>query len=104
ALARPTGRLGNRSAHRGGDGHRPEPAQIVGTAACFVDAADLPLAGNDGVVRAVFVGCYRNSWETSSVSRRGNYGDRAALPDLGSMVQRVMRVRRLGTLKASLHR
>ena len=32
-----------------------EPAQIVGTAARFVDAADRPLAGNDGVVRAVLV-------------------------------------------------
>ena len=44
-----------RARHRTVDGHRPEPAQIVGTAARFVDAADLPLAGNDGVVRAVLV-------------------------------------------------
>ena len=28
-----------RARHRVVDGHRPEPAQIVGTAACFVDAA-----------------------------------------------------------------
>jgi len=32
-----------------------EPAQIVGTAACAVDADDLPLADNDGVVGAVLV-------------------------------------------------
>jgi len=44
-----------RACHRTVDGHRPEPAQIVGTAACFVDAADLPLADNDGVVGAVLV-------------------------------------------------
>ena len=36
-----------------GESHRPEPAQTVGTAARFVDAADLPLAGVDGVVRAL---------------------------------------------------
>ena len=39
--------------HRTVDGHRPEPAQIVRTAARFVDAADLPLTGVDGVVRAL---------------------------------------------------
>jgi len=44
-----------RARHRTVDVHRPEPAQIVGTAARFVDAADLPLAGVDGVVRPVFV-------------------------------------------------
>ena len=44
-----------RACHRTVDGHRPEPAQAVGTAARFVDAADRPLAGNDGVVRAVLV-------------------------------------------------
>jgi len=32
-----------------------KPAQIVRTAARFVDAADLPLAGNDGVIRPVLV-------------------------------------------------
>ena len=41
--------------HRTVDGHRPEPAQTVGTAAGLIDAADLPLAGVDGVVRAVLV-------------------------------------------------
>jgi hypothetical protein len=44
-----------RARHRTVDGHRPEPAQIVETAAGLVDAADLPLAGKDGVVRPVLV-------------------------------------------------
>ena len=44
-----------RARHRAVDGHRPEPAQTVGTAARFVDTTDLPLASNDGVVRAVLV-------------------------------------------------
>jgi hypothetical protein len=35
--------------HRAVDGHRPEPAQIVGTATGLVDAADLPLASEDRV-------------------------------------------------------
>jgi hypothetical protein len=37
------------------DGHRTEPAQTVGTAAGLINAPDLPLAGKDGVVRAVLV-------------------------------------------------
>ena len=37
------------------DRQRPEPAQIVGTAAGLIDAADAPLAAIDGVVRAVLV-------------------------------------------------
>ena len=41
--------------HRACDGHRPEPAQTVGTAAGLIDAADLPLAAVDGVVRSVLV-------------------------------------------------
>src|SRR6476619_4150127 len=49
------GRHAIRARHRTVDGQRPEPAQIVGTAARFVDAADLPLAGNDSVVRTVLV-------------------------------------------------
>jgi hypothetical protein len=32
-----------------------EPAQIVGTAASLINAPDLPLASNHGVVRPVFV-------------------------------------------------
>ena len=44
-----------RACHRTVDGQRPEPAQIVWTSAGLVDAADLPLAGNDGVVRTVLV-------------------------------------------------
>jgi len=35
--------------HRAGDGHRPEKAQTVGTAARLIDEAELPLAGEDGV-------------------------------------------------------
>ena len=49
------GRHTIRARHWTIDGHRPEPAQIVGTAACAVDADDLPLADNDGVVGAVLV-------------------------------------------------
>jgi len=41
--------------HRTVDGHRPEPAQTVGTPARLIDAPDLPLAGKDGVVRPVLV-------------------------------------------------
>ena len=49
------GRHSVRSCHRAVDGHRPEPAQIVGTATGLVDATDLPAAGGDGVVRPVLV-------------------------------------------------
>ena len=44
-----------RSRHRTVHGKRPEPAQTIGTAARLGDAADLPLAGVDGVVRSVLV-------------------------------------------------
>ena len=55
SLTATQGRHAIRARHRTVDGHRPEPAQIVGTAARFVDAADLPLAGKDGVFRTVLV-------------------------------------------------
>ena len=44
-----------RTRHRAVDGHRLEPAQTVGTAAGLIDAADIPAAAVDGVVRAVLV-------------------------------------------------
>ena len=44
-----------RARHRAVDGHRPEPAQTVGTAAGLVDAADLPRAAADSVVRTVLI-------------------------------------------------
>jgi hypothetical protein len=52
---RSTERHAIRACHRTVDGHRPEPAQIVGTAAGLVNAPDLPLAGKDGVVRSILV-------------------------------------------------
>jgi hypothetical protein len=44
------------------DGHRPEPAQAVGTATSLVDAADGPLAAIDRVVRAVFRSRSQGRW------------------------------------------
>jgi hypothetical protein len=37
------------------DRQRPEPPQAVGTATGLVDAADLPLAAVDGIIRSVLV-------------------------------------------------
>ncbi len=47
------GRHAIRACHRTVDGHRPEPAQTVGTAARFVDAADTFLV--DGIEMSNFV-------------------------------------------------
>ena len=49
------GRHPPRASNRSVDGHRPEPIQIVGTAAILVDPTDTPLAGKDGVVRPALV-------------------------------------------------
>jgi hypothetical protein len=44
-----------RARHRAVDGHGPEPAHILGTAAGLVDTTNIPLAAADDVVRAVLV-------------------------------------------------
>ena len=49
------GRHAIRARRRAIDSQRPEPAQVFGTAARLVDAANFPLASADGVVRAVLV-------------------------------------------------
>jgi hypothetical protein len=49
------GRHPIRARHRTVDGHRPEPAQTVGSAPGLIDAADIPVTAVDGVVRAVLV-------------------------------------------------
>src|SRR6478735_1931435 len=49
------GRHAIRARPRAIDSQRPEPAQVFGTAARLVDAANFPLASADGVVRAVLV-------------------------------------------------
>jgi hypothetical protein len=62
------------SRHRAVDCYRPEPAQIVGTAAGLINAPDLPLAGKDGVVRAVFVDPGAEAGRTLESSKRRTPG------------------------------
>jgi hypothetical protein len=49
------GRHAIRSRHRTVDGHRPEPAQAVGTATGLIDATNIPLAGKDGARQDSFL-------------------------------------------------
>ena len=62
----PQGRHAVRARHGASDGHRPEPAQTVGTSAVLIDAADLPLVAVSGVVRAVLVdaGAENRMWRS----------------------------------------
>jgi hypothetical protein len=55
--------------------HGPEPAQTVGTAARHVDAPDLPLAANDGVIWAVLADA---GAKTGRAKLEGHYEHTAA--------------------------
>jgi hypothetical protein len=68
------GRHPIRSGHRTIDRQRPEPAQMFGTAAGLVDAADVPAATVDGVIRPVLVDAGADTrsgaWSAASRVRR----------------------------------
>jgi hypothetical protein len=67
-----------RTRHRAVGVHRPEPAQTVGAAAGLVDAADLPLAGEDCVVRSVLVDAGAEAGR-AELQHRGSIFYRSAL-------------------------